>query len=102
MCLAIPGQITEVWSEGGALFASADFAGETRRVCLNFLPDLDVGDYVIVHAGFALSKVGQEQVDEVMAAMREAGLIDEHGRDVHAAEFDSLRTADAGDHRVSA
>ena len=102
MCLAIPGQITEIWNEGGALFASADFAGETRRVCLNFLPDLEVGDYVIVHAGFALSKVGQQQVDEVMAAMRDAGLIDENGRDVHAAELDPLRAADAASFRVTA
>lgn len=75
MCLAIPGRITETWNEGGAIFAHADFNGETRKVCLNFLPDLAVGDHVIVHAGYALSKVGQEQVDQVMESMADAGLL---------------------------
>ncbi|QWT23114.1 HypC/HybG/HupF family hydrogenase formation chaperone [Subtercola sp. PAMC28395] len=76
MCLAIPGQIIRTWNDGGAIFAEADFNGETRKVCLNFLPDLDVGDYVIVHAGYALSRVGIEQVAQVMESMRDAGLLE--------------------------
>jgi hydrogenase expression/formation protein HypC len=46
-------------------------------VKLNFLPDLEVGDHVIVHAGFALTRVPEEQVAQVMSAMRDAGLLDE-------------------------
>lgn len=76
MCLAIPGQIIERWEENGAPFARADFAGEERRISLAFLPDLGVGDYVIVHAGFALTHVPEQNVAMVMQSIREAGLLD--------------------------
>lgn len=78
MCLAIPGRITDIWNEGGAIFATADFAGEDRKICLNFLPDLALGEFVIVHAGYALSRIDQAQVDEVMESMQDAGLLDDH------------------------
>ncbi|MGH3811038.1 MAG: HypC/HybG/HupF family hydrogenase formation chaperone, partial [Pseudonocardiaceae bacterium] len=45
MCLGIPSRISEVWDEGGTRMAHVDAAGETRRVCLAYLPDLAVGDY---------------------------------------------------------
>lgn len=76
MCLAIPGRITETWNDGGAIFATADFAGETRKICLNFLPGLEIGDFVIVHAGYALSRIEAEQVGQVMQSMRDAGLLE--------------------------
>lgn len=79
MCLAIPGRITETWTDGAAPFANADFAGDVRRISLAFLPDLAVGEYTIVHAGFALSRVPEEQVALVMESMRDAGLVDEDG-----------------------
>ncbi|WP_434968902.1 HypC/HybG/HupF family hydrogenase formation chaperone [Microbacterium sp. bgisy207] len=80
MCLAIPGRILERWEEpDGAIVAEVDFAGETRDVKLNFLPDLQVGDYVIVHAGFALTRVPADQVDQVMSAMQDAGIVDDDG-----------------------
>jgi hydrogenase expression/formation protein HypC len=83
MCFAFPGQIEEVWFEGPAKFATANFAGERRKISLVFLPDLTIGDYVIVHAGHALSKVAPEQVAEVMDAMEQAA--------------DALATADDAD-----
>lgn len=79
MCLAIPGRIVERWEENGAPFALADFAGERRRISLAFLPQLDVGDFVIVHAGFALTHVPNENVELVMQSIREAGLLDDVG-----------------------
>jgi len=72
MCLAIPGRITEVWNDGGALFATADFAGENRKVCLNFLPDLGIGDYVIVHAGYAIQTLSELDAKETLALLAEA------------------------------
>ena len=79
MCFAIPGKILETWHEGPKPLARADFAGEIRTISIAFLPDLQVGDYTIVHAGQALSKIAPEQVDEVMASMLEAGIVDEEG-----------------------
>lgn len=79
MCLAIPGKILRRWTEDdGAIVAEADFDGEMRRVKLNFLPDLQPGDHVIVHAGFALTKVAGQQVEEVMTSLDEAGILEDH------------------------
>lgn len=76
MCFAIPGQILSKWQEpDGAIMAEADFQGQKQKIKLNFLPDLEVGDYTIVHAGFALTKVPPKQVEEVIASMNEAGIL---------------------------
>lgn len=76
MCLGVPGRIVETWCEDGAVLARVDFLGEERRVCLNYLPDLAVGDYVIVHAGFALTLVTADEADRTVAMMREYGLVE--------------------------
>ena len=77
MCLGIPGQIVRRWTEDdGAIVAEIDFAGELRQARLNFLPDLQVGDYTIVHAGFALTKLDAAAAHETLALMRASGLLD--------------------------
>ena len=76
MCLGVPGRITEVWSEGGKMMALADFIGESRPVCLNYLPELTVGDRIIVHAGFALTKLDVSEAAKTIEMMREYGVID--------------------------
>ena len=76
MCLGIPGRIVEVWDEAsGARMARVDFAGQPRRVCLAYLPDLRVGEYVIVHAGFALTKVDEAAALAALDTMAEYGVI---------------------------
>lgn len=78
MCLAIPGRITRLYQRAdGAPMAEADFAGETRQVCLAYLPHLQVGMYTIVHAGFALSEVSAEQAAEIIATMGATGIIEQ-------------------------
>jgi len=96
MCLAIPGRIIETWSEGAAPFAHADFDGDVRRISIAFLPDLQVGEYTIVHAGFALSRVPEEQVALVMESMRDAGLIDDDRTDDDRTDAAAGRGADPG------
>ncbi|MBK6885321.1 MAG: HypC/HybG/HupF family hydrogenase formation chaperone [Tetrasphaera sp.] len=76
MCLGVPGRITRTWSEDdGRLLADADFAGETRTIRLNYLPDLTVGDFTIVHAGYALTRLTPEDAAETIRTMREVGLL---------------------------
>ena len=75
MCLGVPGRITEIWQQDGAAYAHADFVGEIRRICLNYLPDLRVGDFTIVHAGFALTRVDEEEAAETVRMMREVGVL---------------------------
>jgi hydrogenase expression/formation protein HypC len=75
MCLGIPGRITEVWEEGGAPMADADFAGARRRICLAYLPDLAVGDYVITHMGYALTKISESDALVTLGMMRSCGVL---------------------------
>ncbi len=77
MCLGIPGRILARWEEpDGALLAEIDFAGERRVARLNFLPDLEVGDFTIVHAGFALTRLEPEEAVATLRLMRESGVVD--------------------------
>jgi hydrogenase expression/formation protein HypC len=61
MCLAIPGMITGLHENAGLKMAKVQFGGITREACLSYLPDAVVGDYVLVHVGFAISKVDEEE-----------------------------------------
>ena len=68
MCLAIPGRIVHRWQDGAAVYAIADFAAEQSKICLDFLPDVNEGDYVVAHAGFALTKIAPEVAVDVFGA----------------------------------
>lgn len=61
MCLAIPGKIMEFHQSHGVKMAKVDFGGVTREACLEYLPEAGLGDYVMVHVGFAISKVDEEE-----------------------------------------
>ncbi|GFG55684.1 HypC/HybG/HupF family hydrogenase formation chaperone [Mycolicibacterium agri] len=75
MCLGIPGRIVEIWDEPeGGRFARIDFGDQTRNACLAYLPDLAVGDYTIVHAGFALTRMDEATAMTTLATMREYGV----------------------------
>ena len=61
MCLAIPGKIMEFHQSHGVKMAKVDFGGVTLEACLEYLPEAGLGDYVMVHVGFAISKVDEEE-----------------------------------------
>jgi hydrogenase expression/formation protein HypC len=61
MCLAIPGKIVGFHEKHGVKMSRVDFGGITREACLEYLPDAKLGDYVMVHVGFAISKVDEEE-----------------------------------------
>ncbi len=77
MCLAVPGKILETRDEMGTRMATVDFDGITKDICLAYLPDLDVGDYTIVHVGFAISRIDEASALETLAMFRELGILDE-------------------------
>jgi hydrogenase expression/formation protein HypC len=77
MCLAVPGRITEIRDERGTRMATIDFGGVIKDVCLAYLPDIEVGDYAIVHVGFAISKIDEASALETLALFAELGLLDE-------------------------
>lgn len=82
MCLAVPGKIIDVREERGTRMATIDFDGIRKEICLAYLPDIDVGDYAIVHVGFAISRIDEASARETLAIFRELGVVeDELGTD---------------------
>ena len=77
MCLAVPGQVTEIYDSMGMRMGRVNFGGIVKQVCLAYLPEIAVGDYTIVHVGFAISKVDEESAKQTLDAYRIMGLLDE-------------------------
>lgn len=77
MCLAIPGKVESITNEGDPLIGRVSFGGIVKRVCLDYVPEIALGDYVIVHVGFAISKVDVESAEKTLAVFRQMGMLDE-------------------------
>ena len=77
MCLAVPGQIKTIFESNGTRMARVNFGGIEKEVCLAYMPDIGVGDYTIVHVGFAITKVDEEAARKTLALFRDMGLLDE-------------------------
>ena len=77
MCLAVPGRILETKEENGSRLGRVQFGGITREVQLDFVPEAGVGDYVIVHVGFALSKVNADEAQRTYQLLEQMGMLEE-------------------------
>lgn len=77
MCLAVPGRVIEITEQDGARMAVVDFGGVVKDVCLEYLPDLAVGEYAIVHVGFALQRLDEESARKTLDLFEELGLLQE-------------------------
>jgi hydrogenase expression/formation protein HypC len=73
MCLGIPGQITALTDADGLAMGTVDFGGVRKDVCLAYVPDARVGEYVIVHVGFAIARVDQAEAERTLAVLRAMG-----------------------------
>ena len=71
MCLAVPGRILKIYQEEGLSMGRIDFAGTVNRICLDFVPEAVKGQYVIVHAGFAISVLNEEEAQESLRALKD-------------------------------
>jgi hydrogenase expression/formation protein HypC len=77
MCLAIPGKVVEITTDGLIRMGRVNFGGVVKNVCLDYVPEVEVGDYTIVHVGFALSKIDEETAEQTLKEFREMGALDE-------------------------
>ena len=77
MCLGIPGRIVEIYEAGGVLMGRADFAGIVKEVCLAYVPEIEVGDYTIVHVGFAITQLDEASAQESLRLFTELGVLEE-------------------------
>ncbi len=73
MCLSVPGRVEETWDIGETLMGRVDFGGVHKQVCLAYVPEVRVGDYVLVHVGFALSIVDEASAAETLDLFHQIG-----------------------------
>ena len=93
MCLAVPGKILETKEENGSRLGRVQFGGITRQVQLDFVPEAVIGDYVIVHVGFALSTVNAEEAERTYQLLAEMGMLDE---ELGSGQDSGVRSQDSG------
>ena len=77
MCLAIPGRILEINMAEGARMGRVEFGGIVRPACLDFVPEAGVGDYVMVHVGFAISRVDRQEAERTYEALKSTGMLEQ-------------------------
>ncbi len=77
MCLGVPGRIEEIYQKDGLKMARVDFGGVFREVCLDYVPEATVGEYCIIHVGFAITLLGEAEAQETLALLHEIADIEE-------------------------
>lgn len=73
MCLGVPGKIVETYEKGGLQMAKVDFGGVYREACLNYVPEAKVGEYCIIHVGFAISLLSESEALETLELLKQIG-----------------------------
>jgi hydrogenase expression/formation protein HypC len=81
MCLAVPGKVLEAMDVGDSRIAKVQFGGVTRQVYLDFVPEVQAGDYVLVHVGFAISRVEEAEAKRTYELLQQMGALAEEGLD---------------------
>ncbi|BBY91195.1 hypothetical protein MGALJ_08640 [Mycobacterium gallinarum] len=81
MCLAVPGRIVSIDDHDGTLMSVVDFGGIKKDVCLEYIPDAEVGQYVVVHVGFALQRLDEESAMRTLAEFEHLGVLREEFSD---------------------
>lgn len=77
MCLGVPGKVTEIYEVGGMRMGKVDFGGIVKEACLAYVPEVEVGDYTIIHVGFAITKLNEQAAQESLALFRDMGVLEE-------------------------
>lgn len=77
MCLGIPAKVIELYDKNGMKMAKVDFGGAIKEVCMEYLPEVRLGDYTIIHVGFGLSILDEKEALETMELLKQIGAFDE-------------------------
>ena len=75
MCLGIPGKVLELYESNGMKMGKVDFGGVVKEACLEYLPEIQVGDYTIVHVGFGISQLDEEEAQRTLEMLREMDML---------------------------
>ena len=71
MCLGVPGKIIEIYTKDNLRMGRVDFGGVIREACLEYVPEVELNEYVVVHVGFAISRLSEEEAQETLQMLRE-------------------------------
>lgn len=74
MCLGVPGKIIEIYESDGIKMGKIDFGGVTREACLEYIPEATLGDYTVIHVGFALHLISEQEAQETLALLSEIAI----------------------------
>jgi hydrogenase expression/formation protein HypC len=77
MCLGVPGKIVETYEKGGLHMAKVDFGGIFREACLDYVPEAQIGEYCIIHVGFAISLLSESEAMETLELLNQIANIEE-------------------------
>ena len=77
MCLGIPGKIIDIYERDGLRMGKVDFGGIVREACLAYVPEAQIGDYTIIHVGFALNVIDEDEAQQTLALLDEIGALDD-------------------------
>lgn len=77
MCLGVPGKVVEIYEANGTRMGVVDFGGIKKEACLAYVPEVVVGDYTIIHVGFAITQLDEASAQETLALLRETGALEE-------------------------
>ncbi|MFF5077290.1 HypC/HybG/HupF family hydrogenase formation chaperone [Paractinoplanes atraurantiacus] len=80
MCLAVPGRVISITEADGTTMAEVDFGGVRKSVCLQYVPDAAVGEYVVVHVGFAIQRLDERSARETLENFERLGILKEEFR----------------------
>ncbi|TWU34273.1 HypC/HybG/HupF family hydrogenase formation chaperone [Novipirellula artificiosorum] len=89
MCLAVPGQIESLYADNDTPMGKVNFGGVVKEVCMVYLPEVQIGDYVIVHVGFAIHQIDEESAQATLESFAELGLLDDELEDLRVSGEDS-------------
>lgn len=77
MCLGVPGKVTEIYEQHGTRMGRVDFGGIIKEVCLAYVPEVEIGDYTIIHVGFAITRLDEASALETLELFKQTGMLDE-------------------------
>jgi len=77
MCLGIPGKVIELYETNGMKMAKIDFSGVIKEACMEYLPEIKVGDYTLIHVGFGLSIIDEEEALETLNLLNQIAAMGE-------------------------
>jgi hydrogenase expression/formation protein HypC len=77
MCLGVPGKVVEIYETHGTRMGKIDFGGIQKEACLAYVPEVELGDYTIIHVGFAITRLDEESAMETLRLFEEMGILEE-------------------------